>query len=73
MAEFAPEMRLLSPTGERLYLTAEEREKYLNAAIEDRSNRTDVLSNTLLYRLPAFRSVGINTRTDINRRTVDCF
>ncbi|NDY73069.1 site-specific integrase [Desulfobacter hydrogenophilus] len=35
MAKFAPEMRLLSPTGERLYLTAEEREKYLNAAIEE--------------------------------------
>jgi len=38
--EFSPEMRLFSPAGERLYLTAQERERFLDAANhEDRQER----------------------------------
>ncbi len=40
MAEIAPEMRLFSPTGERLYLTTEERTRFLKATDEkDRIER----------------------------------
>lgn len=37
MTKIAPEMRLFSPVGERLYLTAEERKKFLIAANEEDS------------------------------------
>jgi integrase/recombinase XerD len=38
--EISPEMRLFSPAGERLYLTAQERERFLDAANhEDRQER----------------------------------
>lgn len=40
ITEKSPEMRLFSPEGERLYLTAQERKKFLAAAEEeDRENR----------------------------------
>ncbi|AUZ86175.1 tyrosine-type recombinase/integrase [Methylophaga nitratireducenticrescens] len=40
MAETSPEMRLFSPEGERLYLSADERERFLKAALEEeRENR----------------------------------
>ena len=38
MTEIAPEMRLFSPAGERLYLTTEERKRYLIAAKEEDPN-----------------------------------
>ncbi|WP_417536667.1 tyrosine-type recombinase/integrase, partial [Methylophaga sp.] len=40
MAVISPEMRLFSPEGERLYLSADERERFLKAALEEeRENR----------------------------------
>ncbi|MCU7882161.1 MAG: hypothetical protein KZQ66_05745 [Candidatus Thiodiazotropha sp. (ex Lucinoma aequizonata)] len=38
--EYSPEMRLFSPDGQRLYLTPQEREKFLDAAEhEDRQEQ----------------------------------
>lgn len=34
MADIAPEMRLFSPVGERLYLTTDKRNRFLKAADE---------------------------------------
>ena len=48
MTEIAPEMRLFSPAGERLYLTADERKRFLMAVNEE--NRAERLfCQTLHY------------------------
>ena len=47
MANIAPEMRLFSPAGERLYLTAEERTRFLKAA--DEKDRIERMFCQMLY------------------------
>lgn len=47
MAEIAPEMRLFSPAGERLYLTTDERDRFLKAA--DEKDRVERMFCQMLY------------------------
>lgn len=47
-ASVEPEMRLISPDGERLYLTADERERFMSAVRRDH-DRNAVIFATLLH------------------------
>ena len=48
ITEKSPEMRLFSPEGERLYLTAQERKHFI-AATEDEDRENQLFCQTLFY------------------------